>query len=56
VYEVTVITPTQTITKTAVYISYNYMVFSNTIKDEVTGEEKTYLDCSDNGLLFRVIG
>jgi hypothetical protein len=56
VYEVTVITPTQTITKTAVYISYNYMVFSNTIKDEETGEEKTYLDCSDNGLLFKVIG
>lgn len=54
-YEVTVMTPTQTITKTAVYISYNYMVFSNTVRDE-DGQERTYLDCSDNGLLFKVIG
>ena len=54
-YEVTVVTPTQTINRLAVYISYNYMVFSNTIKNE-SGEESTYLDCSDNGLLFKIVG
>lgn len=53
-YEVIVITPTQTITKLAVYISYNYMVFSNTVTEE-DGSKRTYLDCSDNGILFRII-
>lgn len=54
-YEVTVITPEQIIIKNAIYISYNYMVFSNTITNE-DGSKSTYLDCSDNGLLFKVIG
>lgn len=54
VYEVTIISLDQTITKTAVYISYNYMVFSNTVTEE-DGTQRTYLDCSDNGLLFKVI-
>lgn len=55
VYEVSVITPEQTIIKNALYISYNYMIFSNTITNE-DGTKSTYLDCSDNGLLFKVIG
>jgi hypothetical protein len=54
-YSVTVVTPNQTIVKDAVYISYNYMVFSNTIIKE-DGTQETMLDCSDNGLLFRLVG
>jgi hypothetical protein len=55
VYEVSIITPEQIITKNAMYLSYNYMVFSNTITNE-DGTKSTYLDCSDNGLLFKIIG
>lgn len=55
VYEITITTPTQVITKTAIYISYNYVVFSNTVTND-DGSKTTYLECSDNGLLFRIIG
>ena len=55
IYEVKVILPEQTITKYAVYLSYNYVVFSSTIINE-NGAKETSLDCSDNGLLFRIVG
>lgn len=55
VYDVDVIIPEQIISKSCIYLSYNYMVFSNTITEE-DGSKRTYLECSDNGLLFKVIG
>lgn len=54
-YEITLVTPEQTLIKNAVYLSYNYMVFSNTYT-QADGSETTSLDCSDNGLLFRIAG
>ena len=55
VYDIEIILPGQTIVKKGIYNSYNYVVFSSTVKDE-DGQERTYLDCSDNGLLFRILG
>ncbi len=55
VYDIEIILPGQVIMKKGIYNSYNYVVFSNTVKEE-GGQERTYLDCSDNGLLFKVIG
>lgn len=55
VYSVVITLPQQVITKTCIFVSYNYIVFSNTFTQE-DGSKETSLDCSDNSLLFRVIG
>lgn len=54
-YTVKIILPEQVITKICLFSSYNYIVFSNTFT-KVDGSKVTSLDCSDNSLLFRVIG
>lgn len=55
IYDVVITLPGQTIKRQCMYISYNYIVFSNTITLD-DGSKQTSLDCSDNGLIFRVIG
>lgn len=55
VYTIIITLPDQVITKLCMYISYNYVVFSRTFENEL-GNIETGLDCSDNSLLFRMIG
>lgn len=54
VYDVRIILPGQVIDKTCMYLSYNYIVFSNTTTN-TEGVKETRLDCSDNSLLFKIL-
>lgn len=53
-YSIVITTPEQTITKLGMFVSYNYVVYSQPSTDE-NGNTVISYNVADNGLLFKIV-